>query len=150
MVNSNLAHKTEPISEIGVVVNDSPLKWCSVSLSDVLSRGKRLEASVFDVEAKQARSIITHGKYPTITICGKGGIASSYVCGRFKRVWVKKSDMPIYQPSAIVDIKPTPDGYISKRTKTDFESLRVHKGQVLMTCSGTIGKVSFVSKTLDG
>lgn len=24
------------------------LKWCSVSLADVISRGKRLEASVFD------------------------------------------------------------------------------------------------------
>lgn len=150
MVNSNLAYKAESISEVEAVVNDSPLKWCSVSLSDVFSRGKRLEASVFDVEAKQARNLITHGKYSTITICGKGGIASSYVCGRFKRVWVEKSDMPIYQPSAIVDIKPTPDGYISKQTKTDFESLRVHKGQVLMTCSGTIGKVSYVSKTLDG
>ena len=57
--------------------------------------------------------------------------------------------MPIYQPSTVVDIKPTPDGYISKRTKTDIESLRVHKGQVLMTCSGTIGKVSYVSKALD-
>ena len=149
MVNSNLAYKTDVVSEPKVVISESPLKWCSVSLSDVVSREKRLEASVFDVEAKQARSLISHGKYPLTMLGGPEGLTSSYVCGRFKRVWVEKSDMPIYQPSTVVDIKPTPDGYISKRTKTDIEALRVHNGQVLMTCSGTIGKVSYVSKTLD-
>ena len=150
MVSSNLAPKTKAASESEIVINEKPLKWCPVALSDVVVRGNRLEASVFDIEAKQARNLIVHGKYPIITICGKDGMASSYVCGRFKRVWVKKSDMPIYQPSAITDIKPAPDGYISRSTKTDVEALRVHKGQVLMTCSGTIGKVSYVSKTLDG
>lgn len=149
MVNSNLAYKTVVTPEPGVIVNENPLKWCSVSLSDVVSRGKRFEASVFDVEAKKARSIIAHGKYPATTVGGDKGLTTSYVCGRFKRIWVEKSDMPIYQPSTILDIKPTPDGYISKRTRTNIEALRVHKGQVLMTCSGTIGKVSYVSKTLD-
>ena len=43
--------------------------------------------------------------------------------------------MPIYQPSTIVDIKPTPDGYISHLTQTNIDALRVHKGQILMTCS---------------
>ena len=149
MVNSNLAYKTNVVPEPEVVINERPLKWCSVSLSDVISRGKRLDASVFDVEAKQARSLISNGKYPITMVGGSEGLTSSYVCGRFKRIWVEKSDIPIYQPSTVVDIKPTPDGYISKRTKTDIEELRVHKGQVLMTCSGTIGKVSYVSKTLD-
>ncbi|MDE5823686.1 MAG: restriction endonuclease subunit S, partial [Lachnospiraceae bacterium] len=67
---------------------------------------------------------------------------------RFKRVWVEKSDMPIFQPSSISDVKPCPDGYISHLTNTNIEALRVKKGQVLMTCSGTIGKVSYVSETL--
>lgn len=125
------------------------LKWCSVSLSDVISRGKRLEASVFDVEAKQARQIIANGKYPLTTIGGEKGLTTSYTGARFKRIWVENSDMPIYQPSTIVDIKPVPDGYISHLTQTDIEALRVHKGQILMTCSGTIGKVSYVSETLD-
>lgn len=150
MVNSNLARAVDPAPIMEIEVNEQPVKWCSVSLSDVVSRGKRLEASVFDVEAKQARSLIYNGKHPVATVGGKDGLTTSYVCGRFKRVWVEKSDMPIFQPSTIVDIKPTPDGYISKRTHTDIDALRVHKGQILMTCSGTIGKVSFVSDTLDG
>lgn len=143
VVNSNtICESTEGSRE-------ASLKWCSVSLTDIISHGTRLEASVYDIEAKQARQLIKSGKYPLTTIGGKNGLASSYTCARFKRIWVEKSDLPIYQPSAIVDINPTPDGYISHLTKTNIEALRVKKGQVLMTCSGTIGKVSYVSDTLD-
>ena len=148
MVNSNLAHKLDNKNTIDVETNDIPLKWCSVSLSDVIFRGKRLEASVFDVEAKQARQIIKNSKFPSTTIGGENGLTTSYTCARFKRIWLEHSDFPIYQPSTIVDIKPKPHGYISNLTKTNIENLRVKKGQILMTCSGTIGKVSYVSDTL--
>ena len=149
MVNTNLAYQStiSPVAE--TTIKEIPVKWCSVSLSDVVSRGKRLEASVFDVEAKQARQIIQSGKYPLTTVGGQNGLTTSYTCARFKRIWVERSDLPIYQPSTIVDVKPSPDGYISKLTQTNIDALKVHRGQVLMTCSGTIGKVSYVSKTLD-
>src|SRR5690606_24600790 len=49
----------------------------------------------------------------------------------------------------ILEIYPKPSGYISEATKTDIEALRVKKGQILLTCSGTIGNCSIVSKTLD-
>lgn len=148
MVTSNLAHRIEEHDEEKIVAHESPVKYCSVALSDVIARGKRLEASVFDVEAMQARALIADGKYPQTFLGGAEGIATSYVCGRFKRIWVKTSDIPIYQPSSIVDIKPSPDGYISSKTKTNINALRVQKNQILMTCSGTIGKVSYVSETL--
>ena len=104
---------------------------------------------MYDIEAKQARKLIETGKFPVTTIGGENGLATSYTGARFKRIWVEKSDFPIYQPSSIVDIKPIPDGCISHLTKTNIDALRVKKGQVLMTCSGTIGKVSYVSETLD-
>ena len=149
MVNTRLAYQSTLSPAAETTIKEIPVKWCSVSLSDVVSRGKRLEASVFDVEAKQARQIIQSGKYPLTTVGGQNGLTTSYTCARFKRIWVEKSDMPIYQPSTIVDVKPSPDGYISKLTQTNIDALKVHRGQVLMTCSGTIGKVSYVSKTLD-
>lgn len=147
VVNSNLSNKSE--NSLSLKKVDTPLKWCSISLSDVISRGKRLEASVFDVEAKQARQIIKYCKYPSVTIGGDNGLTTSYTCARFKRIWLEYSDLPIYQPSTIVDIKPKPDGYISHLTQTNIDALQVKKGQILMTCSGTIGKVSYVSDTLD-
>ena len=63
-------------------------------------------------------------------------------------IWAEKSDLPIYRPSSSVEIKPSPDGFIS--SNTDADALRVHFGQLLMTCSGTVGKVAYVSRTLDG
>lgn len=148
MVTSNLAHRIEEHDEEQIIAHESPVKYCSVALSDVIARGNRLEASVFDVEAMQSRALIAGGKYPQTFLGGAEGIATSYVCGRFKRIWVKTSDIPIYQPSSIVDIKPSPDGYISLKTKTNINALRVQKNQILMTCSGTVGKVSYVSETL--
>lgn len=150
MVNDNLAHQFVISPKSEVAIDEMPVKWCTVSLSEIIKRGKRLEASVYDIEAKQAREIIADGKYPITMLGGADGLTTSYTGARFKRIWVEKSDYPIYQPSTIMDIKPTPDGYISAITDTNIDALRVSKGQVLMTCSGTIGKVSFVSDTLDG
>ena len=125
------------------------IKWCTVTLSDVIRAGKRLEAAVFDIRGKHAREVVTNCKWDNVPLCGENGFATAYVGGRFKRIWLNKSDLPIYQPSSITDVYPTPDGYLSKITKTNFDNLRVHDGQILVSCSGTIGKVSFVSKTLN-
>ena len=149
MVKDNLAYQIAATPKDEIVIDEIPVKWCTVSLSEIVERGMRLEASVYDVEAKQAREIITNDKYPLTTLGGADGMTTSYTGARFKRIWVEKSDYPIYQPSSIMDIKPSPDGYISAATDTDIDALRVSKGQVLMTCSGTIGKVSYVSDTLD-
>lgn len=124
----------------------SLIKFFTIKLSDVLAHGNRLEASLYNVDSMNARQFISNCKFPVTTI---DNLADSYVRERFKRIWVKKSDFPIFQPSSIVDINPTPDGYISAKTETNIDALRVHAGQILLTCSGTIGKVSFVSKTLD-
>lgn len=150
MVRSNLAYQ-EPLQQKiqEVEIQEAPVKWSSVSLNDVIGRGKRLEASVFDVEAKQVRQSIKSNPYGYAYLGGSSGVVTSYVRPRFRRIWLKKSDLPIYQPSSITDIKPIPDGYLSHKTETNIEALRVHQGQILMTCSGTVGKVSFVGKTLD-
>lgn len=130
-------------------IDKTPIKHCTVTLSDIIGRGNRLEASVYDVEAKQAREIVTNGKYAAVPLGGDSGLVDSYTCARFKRIWVDHSDYPIYQPSSIVDIKPIPDGYIAESTDTNIDALRVRKGQILMTCSGTIGKIAYVSTTLN-
>ena len=61
MVNSNLAYQDIEV-EIPQI-KDETVKRCSVSLSDVIARGKRLEASVFDVEAKQAWQTVINNRF---------------------------------------------------------------------------------------
>lgn len=131
------------------LVEDVELKYNIVRLSDVINQGVRFEATVFDVKGKKARQILQNCGNDIITICGENGLATAYHRPRFKRVWVEKSLYPIYQPGQILDIDPVPSGYISEITDTDIDALRVKKGQILLTCSGTIGNTSIVTDGLD-
>lgn len=148
MVNSAAKKLEKELIEIVEVPKDD-INWSTVSLSDVLSKGKRLEASVYDVECKHARDLVKKSIYGYDEINIDKDLIDCYTRPRFKRIWLNKSEYPIYQPTSMLYIYPQNDGYISELTETNIESLRVLEGQVLITCSGTIGKVSFVSKTLN-
>jgi type I restriction enzyme S subunit len=130
-------------------LHEDNVKWSSISLSEVLERGSRLEARVYDVEGRIARKTLEDCRWELTTITGKNGLAIAFHRPRFKRVFVEKSDLPIYQPSQITEIYPKPYLWISDKTKVNIDSLRVKKNQILMTCSGTIGKCTVVGETLD-
>lgn len=125
------------------------LRWSTVSLTEVIAKQNRLEASVFEIEGKHAREVIKKSRWELTPICGEGGLATAYHRPRFKRIWVEHSDYPIYQPSQITELNPKPSGYLSEITNTDIDALRVKKGQILLTCSGTIGNSTVVNNTLD-
>jgi type I restriction enzyme S subunit len=150
MVGMNKEAIARKISEEKIIdIPQEELNWGSVSLLEVLDNDARLEASVYNIEGRHAREILKKCKWELSWVCGDNGLATAYHRPRFKRIWVEKSPFPIYQPSQILEIYPKPSGYISEATKTDIEALRVKKGQILLTCSGTIGNCSIVSKTLD-
>ena len=157
MVAGNLARKMNTAPETEVHISESPIKWCSVSLSDMISRGKRLEASVFDVEAKQAREKVYKGKYGTVVLYGDSGlIETAYYPGwmqrsRLKRIWCDKSyGEGFYLPSQMTDLYPVPEKHISRLADCDMDELRLKENTLLLTRSGTIGNISYVSKTLAG
>lgn len=152
MVSSNLAFQLEVTTQPKIEVQESPVKWCSVSLSDVVSRGKRLEASVFDVEAKQAREKISKGIYGTVALAGDNGlIETAYYPGwiqrsRLKRIYCDREyGEGFYLPSQMTDIYPKPEKYISRLADCDMDELRLKKNTLLLTRSGTIGSVAYVS-----
>lgn len=144
---------TEKTSYSDPLISKSDLSWSTVSLSEVLSKGKRLEASVFDIESKHIRDILKNGKYPIVRLFGEKDsfIKDSYYPGRFKRIYVEKNNgESFFLPSQMTDIYPKADKYISKITKTSIEELRLKSNILLLTRSGTIGNVTIVTKTLDG
>ena len=126
-----------------------PFKWTSVNIQEVVEKDYRLEASVYGVEGRQARKDLEKCKWPISNLCGPQGISTCYHRPRFKRIYVEKSDFPFYQPAQINELYPKPSAYISGLTKTNIDALRVKKGQVLLTCSGTIGNCTYVQNTLD-
>ena len=127
----------------------STVKYCSVGVGTILSNNLRLEATLYDIDGIEAKEIVSRYKHGVKKLTGNGGLATAYTCSRFKRPWVTDESYPIYQPSAIVDVYPRPDGFIANTKGVDIEKLTVHKNQILLTCSGTIGKIALVSDTLN-
>ena len=115
----NLARKLDNAPKAEIEISEAPVKWCSVSLAEMVERGKRLEASVFDVEAKQAHDLVKDNKYGCSVLLGDDGIIdTAYYPGRFKRIYCDRGNgVPFYLPSQMTDIYPKADKYISKLTK---------------------------------
>lgn len=145
--------KTLPLAGEPIELPEEELRWGSVRLEEVLQRESRLKAAVFGIEGRYARELLEECKWPVIPVAGSHGFASASYPNRFKRHWVEHSDYPILQPGQITEINPKPTGYLSPLTKTNLDNLRATRGQILMTRSGrsgSIGRTTYVSRTLDG
>ena len=128
---------------------EKPIKWTSVNVQEVIDSDYRLTASMYSNDGRQARKdLIEKCKWDTVYLCGENGLATAYYGTRFRRIYVDKQAFPIYQPAQINELYPKPSAYISHSTQTDIDALRVKRGQVLLTCSGTIGNCTYVRNTL--
>ena len=151
MVNTNLAYQspTSPVAE--TTIKEIPVKWCSVSLSDVVSKGKRLEASVFDVEAKQAVAQIQNSKFGIKPLTDQNWIVEeAYHAPRFKRNYVQKThpqSVGFLGSAEVLDVYPRPQKYMPSAMARELD-LFPSLGTVLLSCSGTIGNISYVGESL--
>lgn len=124
------------------------LKCVTVKLSEVLEREKRLDASYFDIEGKRARQVVVQCPYPKAPLFGKNGFAKKvFHFPRFRRIFVNKG-IPIFTASQILDFTPQPEKFISSKTRANLEGLTLKEGQIVLTCSGSIGFCSIVAGTL--
>ena len=129
---------------------EKPIKWTSVDVQEVINSDYRLTASMYSNDGRQARKdLIEKCKWDTVYLCGENGLATAYYGTRFRRIYVDKQAFPIYQPAQMNELYPKPSAYISHATQTNIDALRVKKGQVLLTCSGTIGNCTYVRNTLN-
>ncbi|MEQ5390961.1 restriction endonuclease subunit S [Proteus terrae] len=144
MVSSS-AYKIEHSNDKSQTLNQD-FEWISVPLQEIFENDLRLEAEVYATKAEKARLLVLDGQFGFALL---SEFVQTNHCPRFKRIFVHKSNLPIYQPSQIKELNPTPAAYISEKTNTDINKLRVKKGQILMTCSGTVGKVIIVSNTME-
>ena len=132
------------------IPTEKPIKWTSVNVQEVIDSNYRLTASMYSNDGRRARKdLIEKCKWDTVYLCGDNGFATAYYRTRFRRIYVDKQAFPIYQPTQINELSPKPSAYISHATQTDIDALRVKKGQVLLTCSGTIGNCTYVRNTLN-
>ena len=153
MVNAALKYE-QPI-EVEMPKNPiflpSPLKYGSVSIAQMVSNGHRYDASAYNIEAMNALREVKRNKYGYVNLLGQDGfIKEAFVGSRFKRIYTENScDIPFFLPSDIENVYPKASKYISSKTDTDIESLRVKANMLLMSVSGTIGKTAIVRNRLD-
>lgn len=124
------------------------LKWTTVAVREIAERDYRLEASVYTGEGDRVRKNLEQCKWNMVRL-GDMFISEAFYLGRFRRVYVEEKDgVPFILPSQITEIYPKANKYIAPKQVSEFENTRVQRGQVLLTRSGTIGNVSYVSQTL--
>lgn len=127
------------------------LQWFSIPLTQAQTNEHRLDASAYNAEALAAKAKVKGNSFGFIPLWGENGVIDrAFVCGRFKRIYTENyADIPFFLPSDIENAFPKATKHISAKTRVDIDSLRVHKGMLLMSCSGTVGKTSIVGDTLD-
>jgi type I restriction enzyme S subunit len=150
MVGNLAIKEVQPDIKLSEKSHDE-LKWCTVTLSDVVKAGKRLEATVFDIESKKAQTVLNDCIYPKINLIGSDQfVEKAHYGGRLKRNYISSTDenaIGFIGSSEMLDTKPAPVKFMASNAK-NVDSLKVKKGTVLISRSGTIGNLTFVNETL--
>jgi len=74
-----------------------------------------------------------------------------YIPPRFKRIYVDAAHgTPFLQGSHVVHFQPADLKYLSNTAHKDLSRWIIHEGWILVTCSGTIGRVAVTPKQWDG
>lgn len=133
-------------------VADRPAVSTSVSLKDVFKAGLRLEAGAFAIELRRIVSELESAPYPTTALYGDGGLCrEAHNAFRFRRIWVNsRYGVPLLSSSDIISVRPMDVEYISRALTPKLEQLLIRKGDVLISCSGTVGNVSLAGETIAG
>lgn len=150
MVNSAAKKLEKELIEIVEVPKDD-INWSSVSLSDILTRDKRLEASTFNIDRDHALQLLNNSKYEVITLGTDNiGFNDCYYGQRAKRNYLSNIDstsIGFLGSSEMLDIYPKPIKYVSPDNPM-VKQLSLSEEIILISRSGTIGNVTFVNKSL--
>lgn len=108
----------------------------------------RLDASYHVPVARTAARLLREGKYPPAQLHTL--VDDVVVAPRFKRIYVSQEHgVPLLQGSHLPQMRPYDLKYLSRTQQKNLECWIVRKGWVLVTCSGTIGRVGMVSSYWD-
>ena len=133
---------------------DVVVDYWSVQARDLFAHSDiRLDAKTYNPSFTSALEILTA---KGIAFRPLRDLASVTLRTRFTRIWAADHDhgLPYFNTTDLLNIFalgfPSPKRFLSFATKTNIEQLIVRKGWLLMTCSGTVGRVFYVPERLDG
>mgnify|MGYP000984257711 CR=1 FL=1 len=150
MVNSVAEKLEKEFIEIIDLPKDD-ISWSSVSLSEVLERDTRLEASTFNIDRAHSIQLLENSKYDLVLLGTKEiGFKDCFYGPRAKRNYLTNIDstsIGFLGSSEMLDIYPDPVKFVS-HDNSMVDSLSLTEGIILISRSGTIGNVTFVGQTL--
>ena len=142
-----------PSAEIETPHSPEPLSW-SVSVERVFaSNGFRLDACHFNPELDSCMSELAALGVPSVPL---SEMATLSLPSRFERVWATDGDhgRPYLNATDLMSLfaigLPTQKRYLSYESDVDMSALVIRPDWLLMTCSGTIGRIFHVPERLDG
>ena len=124
-----------------------------VSASEVLKQEGgasefRLEAHFHNPVARAALGHIR--KCPSQKNTLAGVTHRVFFCNRFTRTFVNEAHgMPYLAGKDIVQIRPRVEHFLSTSLTEELNDYKLRKGWILITCSGTLGRTSFVWKNFE-
>ena len=127
----------------------------STSISRILdTEDVRLDATHFDPAVANAVQGLRESGLESQPL---SSLASVELRSQFTRIWAQNEEhgLPYLNATDLLSLLAlgVPAGaprYLSYATETKVESLVIHRGWLLMTCSGTIGRVFYVPERLGG
>ena len=127
----------------------------SVSVEEIFKNADvRLDATHFDPKTAGA---IEELESAGVKLKPLSGFAAVELRSQFTRIWAKDIEhgLPYLPATDLLSLLAlgVPAGgprYLSHATETNIDSLIIREGWLLMTCSGTIGRVFYVPKRFDG
>ena len=141
-------------SELPDQTSISVKSW-AVPIDEVFSNADiRLDAAHFNpATANTVQELRDSGLEPQPL----SNLASVELRNRFTRIWAcdREHGLPYLNATDLLSLLAlgVPAGglrYLSYATDTDIESLVIHEGWILMSCSGTVSRVFYVPEHLDG
>ena len=139
---------------VGAPPPESDLRSWSARAQDIFAQADlRLDANAYD---PAAQGVIAQMEEKGLSLRPLSELASVFYRPRFTRIWADDAEhgVPYFNTTDLLSIfalgAPSPQRFLSHATTTNIDALIVREGWLLMTCSGTVGRVFYVPRRLSG
>lgn len=130
-------------------------EYWAVSIRGILlNENRRLDARHFNPTASNA---VQQLRDMDLEVRPLSQLAELALPSQFARIWAKDRDhgLPYLNATDLLNLMALgvtagSPRYLSHATETNLDELVIRKGMLLLTCSGTIGRVFYVPDRLDG
>lgn len=126
------------------------MRTSSISYHDVVGHAYRFDPSYHLSEATHVRSVLQALPYGTTTVASAS--EKVFIGNIFSRVFVQDAEhgVPYLAASDTVLANLDTGFFLSKKQASDLSYLALKKDWILVTCSGTLGNVTYTNKDFEG